>query len=741
MPDHPLYVAIIWHMHQPFYRDLRTGEIRLPWLRLHATKDYLHMADVLAAHPDARVTLNVVPAMVEQMLAWAGGREMDQLARLAEAECWTETDRRILLNLCFSISWDKIIRRHRRYAELLERRPQALADPAAFSDADYRDLLGWFNLVWFDPDWLARDRELAALLAAGRDFTAADLRLIHAKQRRIAADVLPAYRRLAQRGQLELTTSPYYHAILPLLADTEAARRPSPDLPLPAGRLRAPEDVASQLRLAVEAHTAWFGAAPQGLWPAEGAVSPEILPLVKAAGFTWLATDEAILARSLGAGLGSGPGRSFERDGRNLVTRPHALYRPYRVLAGSELGPTIIFRDHELSDRIGFLYQNFPPEQAAEDFVYRLLEIRGRLNDPATPYLVSVILDGENAWEHYERNGTPFLHALYGGLSRRSELKMVTVGQYLAEIGPRPAATLARLATGSWIGGDLTTWIGDPEHNRAWDALMAGRAALQRVQAAQPEHPGLPAAWQALYAAEGSDWFWWYSHRNNSDQNAVFDQLFRHALAAIFEALGQPAPAWLAAAISAAEPAPAGQPATRSVSPTLAAAPVAGERWAGAAIVLPEAATGAMQRADAALERLLVGHDAQTLSLRLELRGRLDEYEVAIHLGAATAGPAADTRGGAPPGGAPPRLDWEIRRLPGQVAPLLARADGRGGWLAHGPVHAACGDKVLEVALSLATLEWSLGQEIELLAVLSKGGRPVATLPGRGVARLALGRF
>ena len=192
--------------------------------------------------------------------------------------------------------------------------------------------------------------------------------------------------------------------------------------------------------------------------------------------------------------MGRSLGRSFERDGRNLVINPHALYRPYRVLADSELGPYVVFRDHELSDRIGFLYQNFPPEQAAEDFIYRLLEIRSRLNDPGTPYLVSVILDGENAWEHYERNGTPFLHALYAGLSRRAELKAVTVGEYLREFGPRPAATLARLASGSWISGDLTTWIGDPEHNRAWDALIANasgytadpaRAAATRRAAAR----------------------------------------------------------------------------------------------------------------------------------------------------------------------------------------------------------------------------------------------------------------
>jgi alpha-amylase/alpha-mannosidase (GH57 family) len=718
MPDHPLYVAIVWHMHQPHYRDMRTGEISLPWVRLHAAKDYLHMAEVLAGHPDVHVTINMVPSLVEQMLAWADGVEMDQLAILAEQERWSDAERRVILNLAFSVSWDKVIRRYPRYAELLERRPQALSDPQAFSDADYRDLLGWFNLAWIDPGWLARDPQLAALRDRGRDFSTADLRLIHARQRYIAAGVLPAYRHLAARGQLEISTSPYYHPILPLLVDTAAARRPSPGLPLPTTRLNAPEDAAAQLRLAVEAHTRWFGAPPQGLWPSEGSVSPEVLPLVTAAGFTWMATGETILVRSLG--------RPLERDGGHLLIHPHALYRPYRVLAGSEVGPYVLFRDQELSDRIGFLYQHLPAGQAAEDFIYRLLEIRRRLNDPGKPYLVAVILDGENAWEHFERNGDPFLHTLYEGLSHRAELKAVTVSQYLREIGPRPAATLARLATGSWIGGDLTTWIGDEEHNRAWEALVATRTVLRRVALETPDHPGIARAWTALYAAEGSDWFWWYSHRNNSDQNAIFDRLFRDDLAAVFEALEQPVPTWLNAPITAAGPSPFGHQATSYVTPELTGAAYAGDAWAGAATVLPAAAsTGAMQRAEGEFEWLLVGHDPQTLSLRLELRGRLDDHETAIYLGPA----AQDTP------------TWAIRRAPGQATATLWQTDGQGGWLPVGPVPTATGEKVLELNVPLATVAAALGHEISVNVVLSRGVRTVATLPGPDPARVMLTRW
>ena len=349
----------------------------LPWVRLHAAKDYLHMGEVLARHPGVHLTINMVPSLVEQMLDWAEGRAVDDLARIAEQETWSDADRRFILNLCFSVNWDKIIRSRPRYAELLDRRPAALADPAAFTDADYRDLVTWFNLAWIDPGWLERDPVLAGLVAKGRGFTVRDVRAVHAKQREIASGVLPLYRKLAEAGQLEVIASPYFHPILPLLADTDSARRPSPGLPLPYPPYQAPEDAAAQLALAVESHARHFGAPPRGLWPSEGAVSPEILPLVRAAGFTWLASDEAILARSLG--------RSLDRDAGNLITDPRALYRPYRVLAESELGPYIIFRDHELSDRIGFLYQHLPGAQAAEDMIYRLLEIRRRIDDPARP--------------------------------------------------------------------------------------------------------------------------------------------------------------------------------------------------------------------------------------------------------------------------------------------------------------------------------------------------------------------
>jgi len=742
----PLYVAIVWHMHQPYYKDLRTGDIPLPWVRLHAAKDYLHMAEVLAKHPQVHLTINLVPSLVEQMLDWAEGREKDTLAQVAEMETWDDDHRRFMLSLCFSISWDKIIRRHPRYAELLNRRPAALAAPAAFTDADYRDLVTWFNLAWIDPNWLERDPTLSALVAKGRDYTLDDVRAVHAKQREIAGRVLPLYRQLVRGGQLEVSVSPYFHPILPLLIDTDCARRPSPGLPLPDPAFRAPEDVAAQLALAVEAHTAHFGTPPRGLWPSEGAVSPEILPFVRAAGFTWLASGETILARSLGYNL--------DRDSNGLLTNPRALYQPYRVLAGSELGPHIVFRDQELADRIGFLYQHLPGVQGAEDMIYRLLEIRRRINDPSSPYLVSIILDGENCWEHFEHNGDDFLNTFYGELERRPELQAVSVGEFIE--GRRPAATLARLATGSWIGGDLTTWIGDPEHEKAWDALRRAREHLASRatppgsradgQSSTPRPDQLAAARHALHAAEGSDWFWWYSHRNSSDQDALFDRLFRHALTRVYESLGDEPPAWLFEPIQQAAQATDYRPATGYITPPLTAAPYPGEAWAKAASLRPAAAsTGTMQRAAGIIERLFVGHDPARLYLRLDLRQSIDEFDTLIYLGDATDRPAnqrVDARF-LDPDDAPRELiaQWLIRRDASQAAPFLYRADGRAGWRAEGPLQAAIGERSFEASVSLETLGYSLNDEIRIYMVLAHGGQVSAALPERKMATLKLPEF
>ncbi len=711
--SHPLYVAIVWHMHQPIYVDPdRRDSALLPWVRLHAAKDYLHMAEVLERHPEVHVTFNVVPSLAVQLEDFVRGRTLDRLWVLSEQEEWSREEKLYLLNVCFGHNPDRVIRRYPRYSELLDRHGDALADPDAFSLQDYRDLIAWFNLTWIDPNHLEKDRDLRRLVAKGKGFTTSDIRLIHHKQRAIARKAFPLYEKLQGKGQLEITTTPFYHPILPLLEDNRSARDATPGIELPKTPFSFPEDVGAQIRLARKAHRRRFGRMPDGLWPSEGAVSQAILPWVLEGGFSWLASDEGVLGKSIG--------KFFERDEHGFVKEPRLLYRPYRTLIEGTPGPAIVFRDHELSDRIGFLYHSWPGAQAAEDLVIRLKMIRRRIDDPEEPYLVTIILDGENCWESYEHNGDPFLESLYSRLGEDDELEPVTVGEFIRRFPPKH--TLAKLATGSWIRADLTTWIGDPEHDVAWSLLAQARA-----EAGKWRGEGRKEALEALYVAEGSDWFWWFSHRNSSDQDALYDRIFRGYLKKSYTVRGVPYPPELDVPISGRWDKPHSRPPRHFVSPYLHARPRLPDDWHNAGVVLPALSTGTMQKAESGIEALYFGTDRHNLYLRLELSESLNGNTVTIHIADGFmpwnislrhSGTRVDAR-----------IGWAVESTHGQP-PFLYRAVGYDGWQAVGPVHHALSEKVLEVALPLEQLGVSPADRLRFLVALMNSGGEQSVMDG-----------
>ena len=692
-------LAIIWHMHQPLYRQPGSDVALLPWVRLHAVKDYLHMAQVLARHPQVHATFTLTPSLAAQLEDYGAGRLTDRLMQLAAQPQFGPEDKRYLLDLCFSLN-EAIIRQFPRYEHLLERRHLARLNPNYFGPQAYRDLLVWFNLAWTDPNLLEKDPFLASLVQKGQNFSIEDARGLMQRHVQIVAQVLPLYRQLAASGQIEFITVPYFHPILPLLVDSDSARRPSPGLPTPQPPFRAPEDAREQLRRAIHSHTRWIGHPPAGLWPSEGAVSPEILPLVAESGLRWLATDEAILGRSLEL--------YWTRDETGLVQQGDLLYRPWRVSTpAGELA--ILFRDHELSDRIGFVYQHWAGEQGAEDMLARLERIAHSFGD-AEDALITVILDGENAWEYYEHNGDIFLDALYRGLSQHPHLTPVTPSQHLQQHPPRQ--TLAHLASGSWIRGDFTTWMGDRAHVAAWSHLRDLRQAYARWRdGATPER--VQAAQELLLAAEGSDWFWWYSHRNNSEQDTLFDALFRNYLAATYEAMGQTPPAALAQPLYETQPARA-TPADQ-ITPQLRALPDPAPEWANAGLIRPLASTGAMQQAGGMIAALRYGNDAEHLYFRVELAAPVAHFSLALHLDA-------------------PQARYTVQQDPNQDAPRLFRHEA-GALMDLGPLPFAINGVVVEWALPLALLGIDRAQPPELhctLQVQDAAGQREA-LPATGV--------
>lgn len=520
----PLYLAFLWHMHQPYYIVSRRAS--LPWVRLHAIKNYLHMAELLRDYPRIHATFNLVPCLLEQITAYLEGSTSDHHLDLSRKGQWSPEEAQYLLANFFNLDEERI-RVYPRYWELWQLRKEG----HPFSEGDLRDLVAWFNLASIDCRWLEGDEVLHSLAEKGRGFTATDVETILTKEMEMMERIIPLYRELEEGGQIELTTSPYYHPILPLLVDSRSALEASPALKV--APFSHPEDGAEQIRRALEFHRLTFDHEPAGLWPPEGAVGEGILPLLVGK-VRWIASDEEVLAKSLGTPIG--------RDEEGRVAKPELLYQPYLLENAPSL--TILFRDRYLSDRIGFVYENWPPKSAAEDLVARLHQIKESLPEDGRPYLVSIILDGENPWSKYRDNGDPFLRHLYSLLSEE-EIETVTLSAYLAHHPPQEK--IGHLFTGSWIDHNLMTWIGEPAQNRSWEYLSRTRESLLSWQRdyAPADIETMGRAWQEIYAAEGSDWFWWYSSRNESPEEAILDETFRGHLANVFVLMGVPIPDWL----------------------------------------------------------------------------------------------------------------------------------------------------------------------------------------------------
>src|SRR5712671_4462478 len=307
-----LRVILLWHQHQPYYKDLVSGEYRLPWVRLHALKDYYGMVKLLDEFPDVHQNFNIVPSLMVQIQDYVAGTAQDPFLRVAAkpAKELTLAERQFGLQYLFQANSANVIGRYPRYRELWERflEHKALPERAEkyFQPQDFTDLQALSQIAWFDEFFL-EDADMAALAQKGRQYSLDDQRFVIAHEREALGKVLPAYAAAAKEGSIEISTTPFYHPILPLICDTNVGAVSSPGLPMPQNRFRYPEDAREQLLRGLNLHQEVFGIRPQGLWPSEGGVSEEVFTLAQSLGVKWMATDEEVLGRSLGL--------SFGRDG------------------------------------------------------------------------------------------------------------------------------------------------------------------------------------------------------------------------------------------------------------------------------------------------------------------------------------------------------------------------------------------------------------------------------------------
>lgn len=703
-----LRLCFLWHMHQPYYTDPLAGSASMPWVRLHAIKAYFDMAHLMEKFPETRATFNFTPSLLVQLQELASGSLRDLFLEYAQrpAADLGGAERAFLIRHFFAANWAHMVRPYPRYHELLVKRGMNIhgrdldALARQFTTQELLDLQVWHNLAWFGYGMVHRHPRLAALRRKDRGFTEEEKREVFAFQMKAVGEIIPLYRKLAEAGQIELTTTPFYHPILPLVIDTETARRARPDSALPQ-RFQAPADAQAQIDQAVALHRDLFGAPPAGLWPSEGSVSPEVLPLLHRAGLRWTATDEGVLARSL--------------HGWN---RAQDLYRAYRAGApGQEV--TIVFRDREISDAFGFVYSKAAPESAVEDVLRRL---RAIADAASGDLLVPVILDGENPWEHYYDGGERFLSTLYQELAKGAigphRLAVQTVSEALAQAPP--PRRLEHLHSGSWINADFGIWLGHPEDNRGWDLLLETRRRLtEAADRLSPE--AARGAWQELYAAEGSDWFWWYGDDFETDYKAEFDRLFRTHLRNVFLRAGLPVPDYLNRPIFGLPEPHAIQEPVGLLSPVIDGRVTNFFEWRGAGSIDPAPPLGAMWKASQLFSYIGFAFSLDDLFLRLDqddkaLAGQPGTW-LELHVGTEDAAYKLllPLNGPAP---AAPTL-WTGRLAEGPTPEFDE----------IGPAGSASRDKVIELAIPFKTLHLEAGQPFRIHLVVTRQGLEVERHP------------
>jgi len=707
----PTHLAFLWHMHQPWYIDPATGEAQLPWVRLHGVGAYSDMLSLLESHPTIRTCTSFSPSLLDQLARYvSGAADRYEQATLIPAEDLGDDDRTFLLRQFFSVHWGRIVQASPRYSELLEKRGRDVPGSqwkqvaSTFSTQELRDLQVLFNLSWFGAS--TRDADLDALVARGGDYREADKQIVLDRQREVLARLMPRWRQLAQTDTLEIVSTPYHHPILPLLIDTNIARRANPEVTLPE-RFAFAEDARLHVDRATRRLEQEFGGQIHGLWPAEAAISPEVLQLARQAGLRYLVTDAQILFHSLDV-RGSTPGR-----GR--------LYQSY-----SMDDVALFFRDDQLSRRVAQEYCQWEDcEAAARDFVeqVRRAGARARVDGDAPP-LVLVALDGENPWEAYPNRGNDFLAAMFHLLENDTEIRTVTLGQHLEQ--HPPTVKLDYLNSGSWIEANFDIWIGDAEKNRAWNLLSRARHKLARDQIGASLEPGqLEQALEHLLRAECSDWFWWLGEPFSSAEDMTYEGLFRSHLLAMYHTLGESPPADLSRPIaSGGIVKPLRQPTTM-IQPRIDGTRTSYFEWRGAGfyqVVGPGLRNGA---AMGLINGVYWGFDAGRIFLRLDPSDQHAKSQdlAALQIHFELTAPGRSIVG---------RIDA------GQPSRVHLTSSAGNGQEDLGTVEEVVVKEVVELAIPIGRIGFTQGDRLGLSVHVEWSGQRLQDIPHRGVIELEI---
>jgi alpha-amylase/alpha-mannosidase (GH57 family) len=511
-------------MHQPYYKDDYSKSTLMPWVFLHATKDYYDIPWYLEEFPEIKATFNLVPSLISQIEEYISTEANDKFIELLKKEPYTlnNEERLFLEEYLFLANEHHMIKPLNRYYELLLKFRANNNTLTNFSDQELIETEVLFLLSWCGNHLRENNVIVKNLLKQQSSYSQNQKIELIETLFSFLREIIPYYKKLMKKGQISISTTPFYHPILPLLLDRNSAIEAKPDVVLPTSQSADYKEYASlQVSSAVEYYEKHFGKRPDGFWPSEGSVSEKTIELLAQNGVKWACSDEEVLFKTLHS------------------SNKESLYKPYSF-ATKNGKVNLFFRDKYLSDLIGFEYSRKCAKEAAADFVSHLKNIYLNAQESV---IVPVILDGENAWEFYPNNGKDFFKELYSLLSQQPWCQL-TLFDEVAKIEDLENTTLYRLQSGSWINGNFDIWIGSAQKNRAWELLDMTKSDFDKKKETLDEY-ALQKIDKEFLIALGSDWFWWYGDDHYTELNHHFDDQFRAHLKNIYRIMKEDIPSEL----------------------------------------------------------------------------------------------------------------------------------------------------------------------------------------------------
>ena len=596
-----LSVAFYWHFHQPVYQLTPDGDYLMPWVRLHAVKDYLEMVNILDKFKKIKLNFNLVPVLLDAFVDYSerGIHDIHSRITVKPVEELTDDDKEFILNNFFDANYQTMIFPFDEYNRLYQKRvsnPDCTLD--LFNNQEYSDLMALFNLAWFDPVYKNKYPQLKKLFKKGKNYSLEDRQNIIEIQRDIIRKIIPTYKKFSKKGRIEITTSPYYHPILPILIDINGIKKSfTDDLPVD---LKMGLDAKVQTQLALDRIEELFEKRPKGIWPSEHCVSTKTLDMFQDLGLEWTISDEGVLSNSIDF--------EFVRDFKGYLEDPYHLLKSYE----NKNGMKIIFRDAVIPNLISFEYPNHDSVLAANDLYDRIKVMQGKLlSSPDENHLLTIAMDGENCWENYAQNGFTFLKTLYKLIEDDKSLETVLISDYIEK--EKHHKPLKKLHAGSWINRNFKLWIDEPLKNLAWTYLKQVRDDFSKFVKENPLHPNIENARRELFICEGSDWFWWYGEPNDSGRDNIFDYLFREHLKNIYYCFGLEPPAYLDLPLTAAIAKPSRYP-KGEITPVMTGVDNKDDSWLNAGCI--EIPDGPLLQETKFFDRICFGYDKDNLYLR-----------------------------------------------------------------------------------------------------------------------------